>query len=167
MLRLDSLSNTASSNLFRPCCLLFPLLVMCSCNSSSASTEEESDVDAILSIQNAVIAEVDTFFYAFSDSSISAEEHYGKLASLLPASLQELKELHVSNRQQALRQASISVCMTVAELHNSSFREMLDLDSALIISFNEEEQQRFDSISQTSFDAIDAVQERFEQILNP
>lgn len=127
--------------------------------------DENAYTDTVLALQNEVVAEVDTFFLAFSDSTNSPQESVRKLDAVLQNNLQKLKNLPDFQGDNKIKQTSISVCMTIRELRKKQFREMISLDSALNLRFDENMQARFDSISEESFDQLMQAQQKMDNLL--
>lgn len=150
-----------------PC--IAALALLCSCQHAAPTPDWQSDenayTDTVLALQNEVVAEVDTFFLAFADSLLTPSTSFLQLDSVLKRNLQKLKDLPDFQNDNRIKQGSISVCMSISQLCQQSFREMLSLDSALALQYDEQLQNRFDSLSEETFNQILQAQQKLDDLL--
>ena len=142
-----------------PAFFLLLAISLLGCNNTPAPTpSSEDEVDALLQIQNAVIADVDTFFLSFSDTNYCVTDCYNKLGLTLNNALLSYKDLSDNHYDKELKNASLNVCLTIRDLYQHQFQQMVALDSALNISFSESQQQCFDSLADDCFVKIEQAQ---------
>lgn len=138
--------------------LLVGIFLSCSSPQTFPPQQQDDDVDTMLQIQDAVIADVDTFFLSFSDTNYCIRDCYKKLGSELNSALRAYKDFSPERCDPDLKNASLNVCLTVQELYQNQFLQMIALDSALNSAFSEHQQQLFDSLSIDCFQKIEQAQ---------
>lgn len=146
--------------------LLLITALFISCN-TQRSVNGEQGYRIVLDIQDAVIADVDTFFSAFSDSTLCVSKCYHELGQTLDSALADYKSITPEQCDPAVKEASLHVCLTVRDLYQDQFKQMVSLDSALNISFNTAQQKAFDSLSNDCFIRIEQAQDQLDLIICP
>lgn len=134
------------------------------CSSSNQTLEADAYCDSVITIQDEVIVQLDSFFQSLRFRQFDTEEFYEKAVAATNRNILILKKLGAYDEDFSLNYGSLSVLNEVDNILQHEGKKMVELDQQLLQNYDPKLVSELEELEYSAILRIQAQQMAFDSI---